>query len=673
MLNKLKENFFKYLTLNFTLVLLFAAIRIFEQFVFNFFQTVSFSPIKLIGYGLDFDSLFVASCCVIFLVPFLMITLLNARIALMFIRVLLFLIFIVHISITQFFFSSLTLLDSTFFFFSLKEVSHIISSESSNFHIYTWAMLALFIGLGIWLLLIKPTKMFTNKRIQIISFILFPIFSFLIIKSLKVITPSQNRFDSFLEYQLANNKEFYFIKSYALDKENKKKFANIKPESLRESINRYHLSHQFFSFSNNEYPLVHNEDYENPLGCYFPESNKKPNVVYIIVESLSSSFCGSSTYLGQLTPFLDSLINKSLYWNNFLSNAEHTYGALPNILGSLPFAAERGFINNMNGIYPVHNSLISLLNQNKYKTRFLYGGWGGYDHTQDFIKYNQVGYLLTEDKFNKAKFKKVEKGKGNMDLSWGYNDKDLFRQGFDIIDSDKSTEPYFNTYLTLSLHPPYNIITKDYNKIYLEKYLVKHGIDGDKKKELMNYADGILSVLFTDDALKEFFENYKKRKDFNNTIFVITGDHNMYLLPIKNQLETYRVPLIIYSPMLKESRIFPAVSFHSDITPSIIGLLQHNFKVNFPKEKHWLGRGLDTSSVFRINNEMPLSVFSGNYSNYIGKNYLLFDKQLYTVDKDLNIYPASNEAIRREFLQKLEDFSIINLWTCANNKIIPKY
>jgi hypothetical protein len=35
--------------------------------------------------------------------------------------------------------------------------------------------------------------------------------------------------------------------------------------------------------------------------------------------------------------YLDSLIPKSLYWENFVSNAGRTFGALPSILGSLPY------------------------------------------------------------------------------------------------------------------------------------------------------------------------------------------------------------------------------------------------------------------------------------------------------------------------------------------------
>jgi len=672
MIIKLKENFLKFLSLHFIFLLLLISIRFFEQLVFNFYKSPNFNPIEFIGYQLNFDALFVIICSVFLLIPFLLITLWKPRAAIIFLRTILFILLILHLALTQFFLTSGFLLDDTVFYFSAGEIKHIIGSEAGSFHWYSWIMMLLIPVIAIWLLLIKKSWVVTNKIVQIACYIVFPVIAFIAIKNMAIITPSQNRFDNFLEYQFSNNKVLYFVHSYLLDSENKKKYSNLNPETVNKATINYHNSHPWFKFSSNDYPLMHNEPYENPLGAYFPESKTKPNIVIIICESLSASFCGDEAYKGHFTPFLDSLIDKSLYWNNFLSNAEHTYGALPNVLASLPFGAERGFINNMNGVYPFHQSIITLLNKNDYQTRFFYGGWGGFDHTQDFIKYNQVDYLLTDSKFNKTKYKK--QSKGGKEEPWGYNDKDLFNQAFDIMNDDKSKKPYLNIYLTLTMHSPYNMATTEYSKDYLKKYLDKSNLSKEQKAELMTYSDGVTSALFTDDAFRDFFETYKKRSDFNNTIFIITGDHNMYLFPLKNQLETYHVPLIIYSPMLKKPNRFPAASFHADITPSLIGLLEQNFKLTFPSEKHWLGRGLDTAREFRIRNEMPLSLFSANYYTYIGKGYLLVNNELYSVDNDLNLKPENNnEAIKKEFLNKLNDFSIINLFVCANNKIFPKF
>jgi phosphoglycerol transferase MdoB-like AlkP superfamily enzyme len=50
--------------------------------------------------------------------------------------------------------------------------------------------------------------------------------------------------------------------------------------------------------------------------------------------------------------------------------------------------------------------------------------------------------------------------------------------------------------------------------------------------------------------LRGFFDAYSKRSDFNNTIFLITGDHRMPEIPMSDKIDRYHVPLIVYSPML---------------------------------------------------------------------------------------------------------------------------
>ena len=190
-LKNLKENFLKFLTLQFIFLLLLVGIRLFEQFVLHFYQSLNFNTFKFIGYGINFDSLFVLSSCLFLLVPYLLITFLKPRAALIFLRTILFILLFIHIGLTQFFFTTLTLLDDSLFYFSLSEVKHIIGNEAGNFHWYTWIMLLLFLGMGVWLLLIKRVWYFTNRKVQIACFALFPVLMFVTIKNLKTINPSQ--------------------------------------------------------------------------------------------------------------------------------------------------------------------------------------------------------------------------------------------------------------------------------------------------------------------------------------------------------------------------------------------------------------------------------------------------------------------------------------------------
>jgi len=52
------------------------------------------------------------------------------------------------------------------------------------------------------------------------------------------------------------------------------------------------------------------------LSPFFTIHKKKPNIVVLVVEGLGAEFIGDNNYSG-FTPYLDSLISKSLYWGEF--------------------------------------------------------------------------------------------------------------------------------------------------------------------------------------------------------------------------------------------------------------------------------------------------------------------------------------------------------------------
>lgn len=98
-------------------------------------------------------------------------------------------------------------------------------------------------------------------------------------------------------------------------------------------------------------------------------------------------------------------------------------------------------------------------------------------------------------------------------------------------------------------------------------------------------------VEYADWALRQFFEEARKQPWFDNTIFVLEGDHGKLVGDAECELpESYNhIPLMIYS-----SRIQPeektAFGGQVDIQPTILGLLnidylQNNFGVDLLKEE----------------------------------------------------------------------------------------
>ncbi|MCL1850195.1 MAG: sulfatase-like hydrolase/transferase [Bacteroidetes bacterium] len=117
-------------------------------------------------------------------------------------------------------------------------------------------------------------------------------------------------------------------------------------------------------------------------------------------------------------------------------------------------------------------------------------------------------------------------------------------------------------------------------------------------------------------------EGYKKRNDFDNTIFIITGDHHVTARQFGGYYN-YHVPLIIYSPMLKSGRNMKGVVSQRDITPTFLSLLQYNYNIETPDEVTWLNSALDTSLTFSAHTFSPLQLIDHSIGGMLYKNYLL--------------------------------------------------
>lgn len=377
------------------------------------------------------------------------------------------------------------------------------------------------------------------------------------------------------------------------------------------------------------------------LSPYFTASNTPPNVFIIVVESLSSSFSGKSNYLGSFTPFLDSLAQKSLVWNNALSCAERTYGALPNLLASAPQGGKKGMINIRLGSdkdFPMQSNLISELSENDYHTSFSYGGDPLFNHMEYYLNFLGIDELYCKDDFLQEE--KLRDSLPEKLYEWGFSDSIVFEKS--LARKAKVKEPFLEIILTLGIHSPF-----DQNEIK------SHLADtcGFNK----NIAKAILKC---DENIALFFDKVKRTSYYDNTIFLITGDHNVGTLDLRSPLEIFHVPLMIYSPLLQKTGEFHSVVTHRDIAPSLYALLGNNYGVKISDSLSYMGEELNVDSVFQANKETSLCLFHGSSQpNLIsGKHYLLGDEVYEIKDSLLTNERIENESIKRRLKQKLIEY-----------------
>ncbi|SNR33968.1 Phosphoglycerol transferase MdoB [Lutibacter agarilyticus] len=422
-------------------------------------------------------------------------------------------------------------------------------------------------------------------------------------------------------------------------------------------LNSYDLSNK------NSFPLLKPFSETNDvLAPFFNIKEEKPNIVFIIVEGLGAEFVGKNEYSG-FTPFLDSLIPQSLYWENFVSNAGRTFGVLPSLFASLPYG-EKGFMDLQKT--PSYISLISVLKANGYTTSFYTGDPSSFDRKINFLEYNNIDVIIDEEKFG-PDFEKTKANAGGF--SWGYPDAEIFKKVASVLNPEK--QPRLDIIMTLTNHEPFDFPSKEIFNIKVDSILNAKNSSTDFKDEVKSYEAIFASILYTDTAIKNFITNYKKRPEFANTIFVITGDHRLIPINQKDKLCRFHVPFLIYSPLLNKTKSVKSISSHLDVTPTLLSFLMNNYSFNKLEKTAWLSEGLDTVKEFRNIHKIPLMRYKGSINDYIYNDYMLSDGALYQINENFGI----NKVIEKELIKSISDslleFKKLNRYVIQKNRIFP--
>lgn len=305
-----------------------------------------------------------------------------------------------------------------------------------------------------------------------------------------------------------------------------------------------------FAILKQQFPNISGENTIRKIGSDSAENHK--NVVLITIESYSAEFMKAYGNEQNITPFLDSLAQKSLQFTNLYAAGNRTVRGLEAVTLSLPPTPGESVVkreDNKNKF-----STGAIFKQKGYNVKFMYGGDAFFDNMQDF--YSGNGYQIID----KSSFAPSEISFSNV---WGVCDEDMYYKAIKVMNVEaKQNRPFFNHIMTVSNHRPF---TYPNNKI---------DIPGDIKSR-----DG--GVKYTDYALRKFFAMASRQPWFKNTVFVIVADHcassaGKTELP----MDKYRIPAFIYTPDGKPEK-FNKLMSQIDIMPTLFGLLHFDYHSKF--------------------------------------------------------------------------------------------
>lgn len=543
----------------------------------------------MLGFG--YDILFFSKFALILCPFYLLIYWFSPKVAQWSYRIIGTIMLLISNAMIMYYVSAYLPLDKVFFDYSVKELVYI--SQSTGTFVW-WAYLGL---------LLIPALFFvvSRKKVGLGSYWLYVWLVLAVVGLFFWKMPSNT----------VCNKQEYFWRSFFGKDAQFKRFQQDNLEIQRNRILNFQSMFPEDEFVDFHYPFAHIDKSPDVLSSYFNlNPDKKPNLVFVITEGLSREFSGYNSKYPSATPFLDSLADHSLNWLNCMSSSQRTIGVLPSMFGSLPFG-KRGFMQSSNT--PRYYSLIGILKDNGYYPSFFYGGWLCFDDMCYFLNDLGIeGYLPDYKTYPKE-----------YENTWGLYDEYLFSESLKQAGLQIG-KPRLDIYLTLTTHDPFDYPNKEqYTDCYINKLNKSSQLQEIQPSQYEQYA----SYLYYDDCLRKFFNDYKQLPEYGNTIFVITGDHCFNAQ--SKDLDKYHVPFIIWSPMLKQAKRFPAMVSHRDVTPSFLAFLKHNYEIQAPKVVSWINTGLDTAQTFRTNTFTPQLKSSRKLDNMVYKDYFYDEGNVY--------------------------------------------
>lgn len=339
------------------------------------------------------------------------------------------------------------------------------------------------------------------------------------------------------------------------------------------------------------------------------KSAQQPNIVVIVMESMAWYKTGVGGSEVNPTPYLDQLANESILFSNFYTPTVATARSIFAAVTSLPdtsrvkTGSRNPFIVNQHAIMGEFKG---------YEKYYFLGGSANWGNIRGVFSYNIPELHIFEEGSYKSP---------RVDV-WGISDLNLFKESAAALNSEytEKKKPFFAFIQSAGFHRPYTIpedsdgfvikTPKDISEAQIKEY----GFESFEEYNAMRLQDF---------SLGKFFEMAKKEDWYDNTIFIVFGDHGLPHNNAKNVPDWqkslangFHVPMIIHSPKRFAPAVETKIASEMDVMPTVAGL------AGIPYKTRGLGRDL-----FNPRFDEYRAAFSYNW--YAPFNISLVDKDFY--------------------------------------------
>lgn len=427
--------------------------------------------------------------------------------------------------------------------------------------------------------------------------------------------------------ELAGNGVFQFANAFWHNELDFFKFYTTLPDKDAFTIVRQDLVNGNSTFTTNDIFNIERQ-------ITYPKPELRHNVVLISVESLSGDFMNTLGGEKNITPYLDSLVSKSIFFKNLYASGTRTVRGLESLSLGLPPSSGQSIVKR-----PNNENLFSLgtvFRSKGYITQYIYGGYSYFDNMKQFFSNNDYEVI------DRDAIKPEEVHYQNI---WGVADEDLFTLAGRTLDNNYAKgKPFFSQIMTVSNHRPFT-----YPEGRIDISPDNHVREG--------------AVKYTDYAINRFLKESSLKPWFGNTIFVIVSDHcagsaGSVELPVTG----YHIPMLIYAPaIIKQPFIVDRLMAQIDIPPTILGMLNFSYRSKF--------LGQDIFNLPAGKEKAFISTYQG--LGFIQNDRLIIQSPVRKVKQfkpDFRTGSATEEPLNDSLAKKAIAYYQVSSWLFKNKK-----
>lgn len=300
---------------------------------------------------------------------------------------------------------------------------------------------------------------------------------------------------------------------------------------------------------------------------YKVPGSRPPNVMFVMLESLGTSAVGAYGNPINPTPNIDRLASQSWFFEHFYVPVTGTAKTVWASISGVPDVTRQETATR-NPLITRQHTLINAFTG--YEKIYTIGGNSGWANMNALIRQSIEGVKLFEERDWKSPVVDV----------WGISDLDLFKETDQILQALPKDKPFFVYVQTAGNHRPFTIPKTN------DGFEVKHPTLAEVQAAGSRSVEQYNAVRLLDFNIGRLMEIAKKGGYYENTIFVLFGDHNTriaqipFLAPAYEQLglESNAVPMIIHAPALLGVRDVKEAVGLVDLLPTVAGMAGLEFR-----------------------------------------------------------------------------------------------